>query len=334
MMGPGICAGIALILINVDIRSVLQAGPRMLAAFGIGAVGTAVGAVAGALMLSASVGRETWKLGGQFTGTYTGAGVNFAALGMAFGTSADLFSAGIAADVIVTAIWMAACLATPVLLGRPGANANATSPPTEKTDGSKQMTLEHSLTSSGRPMTITDMSLLVVLPIGAVWSAGKLAELLPFLPGVLWLTTVVLVIAQIPAVKSVAGSALVGNYLLLSALVGNYLLLLYLASNGARSVIAIIIEVGPSVFLFAAITVAVHGVVIFGLGRLARIDLATLAVASQANVGGPATAMAIAAARGYNDRLLPGVAVGLMGLAVGNYAGFAIGGLVRGLLGF
>jgi uncharacterized membrane protein len=324
MMGPGISAGIALILINVDIRSVLQAGPRMLAAFGIGAVGTAVGAVAGALMLSASVGPETWKLAGQFTGTYTGAGVNFAALGMAFGTSADLFSAGIAADVIVTAIWMAACLATPVLLGRPGANANATSPPTEKTDGSKQMTLEHSLTSSGRPMTITDMSLLVVLPIGAVWSAGKLAELLPFLPGVLWLTTVVLVIAQIPAVKSVAGSALVGNYLLL----------LYLASNGARSVIAIIIEVGPSVFFFAAITVAVHGVVIFGLGRLARIDLATLAVASQANVGGPATAMAIAAARGYNDRLLPGVAVGLMGLAVGNYAGFAIGGLVRGLLGF
>ena len=60
---------------------------------------------------------------------------------------------------------------------------------------------------------------------------------------------------------------------------------------------------------------------------------ATLAVASQANVGGPASAMALAGARGYGDRLLPGVAVGLLGYAVGNYSGFAIALWVRGMVG-
>jgi len=64
-----------------------------------------------------------------------------------------------------------------------------------------------------------------------------------------------------------------------------------------------------------------------------KIDLATLAVASQANVGGAASAMAMATARGYGDRLLPGVAVGLLGYAVGNYVGFLVAGLVRGILG-
>ncbi len=93
LIGPGVSVGIALILFNVNIRSILDAGPTMLAAFGLGALGTAVGAVVGALLLSGLVGPETWKLAGQFTGTYTGGGVNFAALGQALDTSPTMFSA-------------------------------------------------------------------------------------------------------------------------------------------------------------------------------------------------------------------------------------------------
>ena len=98
LMGTGVNLGIALILLSVDLRSVVQAGPKMLAAFGIGAAGTAIGAIVGALLLSGMVGSETWKLAGQFTGTYTGGGANFAALGRAFETSPEMFSAATAAD--------------------------------------------------------------------------------------------------------------------------------------------------------------------------------------------------------------------------------------------
>ena len=56
-------------------------------------------------------------------------------------------------------------------------------------------------------------------------------------------------------------------------------------------------------------------------------------MASQANVGGPASAVALAGARGYTDRVLPGVAVGLLGYAVGNYSGFLVANLVRSWLG-
>jgi len=322
LMGPGVSVGIALILFNVSVKSVLEAGPRMLVAFGLGAVGTALGATVSALTLSSLVGPETWKLAGQFTGTYTGGGVNFAALGQALGTSPDMFSAAIAADVMLTAIWMATCLAVPVLLGRKKAETAAPESGAA-TDGSQPPTLEHALSSSGRPMQIGDAAAIVALAIGTVWGAGELARLLPFLPEVLWLTTLVLIAAQVPVVKRIAGGALFGNYLIL----------LFLAGNGAQSVVAHIIAVGPAVFYFALITVAVHGAVIFGLGMLLRIDLPTLAVASQANVGGAASAMAIAGARGYADRLLPGVAVGLLGYAIGNYAGFAVAKLVSGLLG-
>ena len=108
--------------------------------------------------------------------------------------------------------------------------------------------------------------------------------------------------------------------------------MLFLACNGAKSVIAKIVEVGPEVFYFAAGTVAIHGLVIFGVGMLLRIDAGTLAVASQANVGGGTHAMAIATARGYNSRILPGVAVGIIGTAIGNYIGLAVGNLMRIML--
>ncbi len=322
LMGTGVNLAIALILLSVDLGSVLKAGSGMLAAFGIGALGTAVGAITGGLLLSGVVGPETWKLAGQFTGTYTGGGANFAALGRAFETSADLFSAATAADVIVTAVWMVACLAVPVLLGRSKQGQGEEAPVAGESSAEGQLTLERTLQSSVKPVSLSDTAALVAIAMGAVWGADQLAGLLP-IHEVLWLTTIVLILAQVPAVKALSGSALFGNYLLL----------LFLASNGARSVIANLVAVGPPVFYYAIITVALHGVVIFGIGRLARLDYATLAVASQANVGGAASAIALAGARGYTNQLVPGVAVGLLGYAVGNYLGFVVATMMRGMLG-
>jgi uncharacterized membrane protein len=47
-------------------------------------------------------------------------------------------------------------------------------------------------------------------------------------------------------------------------------------------------------FLFLVILVAIHALVVFGIGRWRKIDIETLCVASQATVGGPSTALALA----------------------------------------
>lgn len=321
LQSTGVSLGIVLILTSVDVRSIVQAGPTMLAAFALGAVGTGIGAIVAGFVLQGQIGEETWKLSGQFTGTYTGGGVNFAALARAFDTSSDLFTAAIAADVILTAIWMAACLAVPVVLGKPKQEATDERA-SEDAPKTTTMTLERSLHSSGHPVSILDAAGIVVVALAALVGARVLAELLPIFPEVLWLTSLALILAQIPAVKRLSGTALIGNYLVL----------LFLASNGAQSVVQNIVRVGPAVFYFACVTVAIHGLVIFAAGRLFKLDFGTLAIASQANVGGAASAMAMASARGYGDRLLPGVAVGLLGYAVGNYLGFAVGSLMRSIL--
>ena len=75
--------------------------------------------------------------------------------------------------------------------------------------------------------------------------------------------------------------------------------------------------------------VLIHGVLIYGIARLGRLDLETISVASQAAVGGPSTALALAIARGRSELALPGTIVGLLGYAVGNYAGLGVAAPVR-----
>ncbi len=321
LVGPAVSAGIVLILLSVDVRTLAKAGPTMLLAFAIGAVGAMVGALTAAGLLAGQIGPETWKLAGQYAATYTGGGANFAAVGAALGTSGDLFAAGVAADVIVTAIWMAICLSAPILLSR-SRRARAVDPDAvvELQDVSEA---GGKLYASVGNVALMDIAMLALIVLGTLWVSAALGRTFTSLPSVLWLTTIALILAQIPRIARVRGAGVIGNWLIL----------LFLVSNGAKSVVANIVAVGPPVVYFALITVGVHGLIIFGIGTLARIDPKTLAIASQANVGGSASAMALASARGWTAELLPGVAVGLLGNAIGNYIGLAVAAVAHGWLG-
>ena len=309
-------AAIVLVLLNVDLRTLLAAGKPMLGAFGIGAAGTMLGTAVATFLLAGAIGPETWKLTGQFTGTYIGGGANFYALAGAFGTDPNIMSGAVAADVIVTACWLATCLVIPALLyGGKGLD------PVRK--GDAPLTLEQRLKESGESLRMMDFFGLSAITLGAMVAARLLAAAVPVVPAVLWLTTIALVLGHTPPVRKLRGAPVLGNSLLY----------LFLAGNGAQSLVSEMLAYGPSLFFYALITVGIHGLVIFGIGRLLRFDAGTLVVASQANIGGAASAVAIATARGYGDKLLPGIAVALGGYAFGNYLGFGMGTMARTLLG-
>ena len=295
----------------------------MIKAFFLGAIGTALGALAMGYFLFPKIGAETWKLSGQFAATYIGGGMNYAAIGKELETSSELFSAGIAADVLITAIWLIVCIAIPSFLDRKKSqgdtNKSTAQEITEAVEGSKKNSLDKLLFTSALPITIRDLAIMAMTVLGVMWSSKLLASWFPVIPMVIWLTSLALILAQIPAIKKLSGCTVIGNYLIL----------LFLASNGASSVLSRIIEVGPSILYFALGTVAIHGIIIFGIGRLMKLPSSILAVASQANVGGSASAIAIAGARGYSSLVLSGVAVGIMGNAIGNYMGLLIANMIK-----
>jgi uncharacterized membrane protein len=79
--------------------------------------------------------------------------------------------------------------------------------------------------------------------------------------------------------------------------------------------------------------IAVHMVVAYGIGWLARVDLATVSIASQAAIGGPGSALAIGMAMKWHKLVAPAVIVGIFGYALGNYLGFACAYIVQSLVG-
>jgi uncharacterized membrane protein len=63
------------------------------------------------------------------------------------------------------------------------------------------------------------------------------------------------------------------------------------------------------------------------------MDLGVLTIASVATKAGPPLILPVAEAKGWRHLVLPGVILGMLGYAIGNYVGFAVANGVRALLG-
>ena len=105
---------------------------------------------------------------------------------------------------------------------------------------------------------------------------------------------------------------------------GNVLMFIFLASVGAGADIWKLIEIGPVLFLFASVIIIVHLVILFGVGKILKLDLAELAMASAVCIGGPASAPALASAKGWRDLLIPGLLLGSLGYAGGSFIGVSV----------
>jgi uncharacterized membrane protein len=105
---------------------------------------------------------------------------------------------------------------------------------------------------------------------------------------------------------------------------GNVMMFIFLASVGATADIWELVAVGPVLFVFAAIIISVHLLILFAIGKWLRMDLAELAVASAVCIGGPSSAAALASAKGWKDLLIPGVLAGSFGYAIGSFVGVGV----------
>lgn len=310
LAGPATSLAIAWLLLAVDLRDLRAAGPRMLAAFGLAVTATVAGALTAAAVFHDRL-PEGWKLAGVMTGTYSGGGLNFVSVGRALELPPALFSAATAADNVMTTIWVGATLVLPVWLGRfyPA--------PPPRPEERESRSVHHRFATLD--LDLKELAVIAVLGLGLVLAAERTAAHLPG-PTIVWLTTFALVAGHLPKIRDLEGSLPLGTFTLL----------LFFAVLGIASRFSEVLAVGIEIFYFTALIVLAHGLLVYLFARLARLDVETTSIASQAAVGGPPTAMALALARRRPDLTLPGAAVGLLGYAVGTYVGLAVAAFVRG----
>ena len=316
------------LLLGVRLREVLTAGRTILVAFGVGAVGTTLGAWIGIEIAARMVefGDARGPLAGMFAGTYIGGSVNFNAVAIEYDVvrRGGLYAGSVAVDNIITAVWMVACLTAPRLLGAKKASSVAAADPTSLSAPSDPDAV---LDSDEALVTPFDLAMTLGVGVLSVWvseqvHAGLEARSLWAPPTMLILTVLALGLAQVPVVARLRSPGVLGMFAVY----------LFLTVIGAHCDLAALREIGTLAAAIAALaccTVTVHGAFAFGVGRLFGLDAVTRAVASQANIGGGTTALALARSLGRPDLVLPAILLGALGNAVGNFAGFTLAELLR-----
>jgi len=330
VLGPVTSVSIAWLLLSVDLRDLAKAGPRMMGAFAIAVTGTVLGALVAAAVYGSQFGDDTWRIAGALTGTYSGGSVNFVSVGREVGLTGTLFAGLNAADAVMTALWLAATLMLPVWLGRfytpvskgsdEGATAGAQDgAASEEGDDASSDRRRHHPYFVREGLSALNLANLFAAGVILVFVAEWLGQEYPGVPSIVWLTTLALALGHSPLCRDARGAMQLGS-------VGLHFFFVLI---GILSRVSEIVAVGAEVFVFTLIVVAVHAVVVFGAGKLLRLDIGTISVASQAAVGGPSSALAVAISREWRHLILPGVVMGLFGYAVGTYLGLGVAYLLR-----
>ncbi|MDR7132117.1 putative membrane protein [Algoriphagus sp. 4150] len=306
--------GIFIALLEVDLKSLKKAGMPILVMFGIGAMGTIIGVLVAWYLVKPAVeiGPMANAVAGMYTGTYIGGSINFNAIALSYqvNENAELFAATTVVDNLIGTPWIIATLILPKYL--------RTFLPRKKLLPSAN---EDQKIKTNESISIAGLASILGLAFLAMAVSKLTLQFFPQIPEILTLTTIALILAQIRLLNKLEGTHTIGFFLIL----------LFLSAIGTLcdlDTLAGLGDLAGVLFLFVSVLVLIHGLVIFGLGALVKIDWDIISVASQANVGGNTTALAAAESLNRPDLLIPGVLVGSLGNALGTYAGFFIAGML------
>lgn len=307
---------IPLLLFEADLKRIIKESGPTLIAFVIGSATVVAGVVIGVFLFD--LGTKEAELAGIFTGTYIGGGLNFAAVAEATGMQESTsLAAAIAADQVITNLHFL------LIILIPGIAWIANRYPTHHMDNAVVFSKE----SDGAVHRIADLSVAgLAFSLALAFALAAIGKVIADLVGIpdysiLVITLLALMTATLlpKQVKRLSGYRESGNVLMF----------IFLASNGAGADIWELIEIAPILFLFAGVIIVVHLVLLFALGKLLRLDLAELAMASAVCIGGPASAPALASAKGWRDLLLPGLLLGSLGYAIGSFIGVSVTEFLR-----
>ena len=314
-----------------DIKKVKNESGRMLGAFHISALGTVTGTFISAFLLSAVIPHVA-EIAGMMTGSYIGGGANFVAMTSAFETPENLTNATIVADNLVMAVYFFVSMSIPSILFFRNKWGMATEGEVNEGGSStywtkKEISLKDIAVSLAIAFSVASLSSVLSEYISSVIPTSNiLLKMANSIFGNMYLimTTLMLIVATAfsKQLEEINGAEEIGTFLI-------YLFFVVL---GVPASISEIIKNGAFILVFCILAVAIHMLVTLGVGKLFKFKLDELLLASNACIGGPTTAVAMAIAKGWNSLIVPTMIAGVWGYVLGNYAGIIVGNILQIIL--
>ena len=299
--------------------------------FLIGSVGTTVGALGGFFLLH-NLFPELYKVAAMFTGTYIGGSVNFVAMADTFGASGQMSSQAVVADNLLMALYFFVLIAMPSIAFFRRHYAHPLVDQVEAGQGgstgefwnAKPISLQNISFDIAATFIIVAVSTAIANFFAQLFPAEGAGFILNQLLGNKYLIMTTLTMICATAFPKAFNDAPGANE------IGTFLIYIFFAVIGAPASIVSILTQAPVLLIYALIIVAVNMLFSLLFGKLFHFHLEEIILASNANIGGPTTAAAMAISKGWNQLIGPVMLVGVLGYVLGNYFGILVGTLLAG----
>ncbi|MBC9797675.1 DUF819 domain-containing protein [Sinomicrobium weinanense] len=328
-------ASLVLMTLSIDLKSIFNLGPKALIMFFTGTIGIVIGGPLAILLISL-VSPETvggagfdavWRGLATLAGSWIGGGANQAAMLEIFKYNPEKYGGMVLVDIVVANLWMAIILL--------GIGKNKQIDRWLKADASAIEELKHKVSAFAekisRNPSLTDLMIILSIAFTAVgvahWGASgisafltstfeavqdKQSALSSFGSQFFWMITIATAIGiclSFTRVKTYEGAG--------AGKLGSICIYILVATIGMKMDLAAVFD-NPGLLAIGLVWMAIHAILLFLVAKWIRAPYFFLAVGSQANVGGAASAPVVAAA--FHPSLTTvGVLLAVFGYAVGTY---------------
>lgn len=334
-------ASLILLTLSINLKEVFRLGPKALIMFFTGTVGIVIGGPLALLFFSAvapevvsgAPPHEVWRGMTTIAGSWIGGGANQAAMYEIWQPiSGKIFSVMITVDVIVAEIWMAFLLL--------GVGKSDQLDRYFKADATAVKNLKDHMHEFSQRMarlpSFVDLTVILGIAFGLTglahlignFLAPYIADHAPILSrfsltsSFFWLivlATTFGILLSFTRARNYEGAG--------ASKIGSVFIYILVVTIGMKMNITAIFE-SPGLFLVGLVWMAIHVLLLLGVGKLIKAPYFFLAVGSKANIGGAASAPVVAAA--FHPSLAPvGVLLAVLGYALGTYGAWLCGILMQ-----
>ncbi|TYB70479.1 DUF819 family protein [Bizionia saleffrena] len=338
-------ASLVLFTISIDLKAIFNLGPKALIMFLTGTFGIIIGGPLAILLISTfspeTVGGAgfdaVWRGLSTLAGSWIGGGANQAAMLEIYEYNQELYGGMVLVDIVVANIWMAILLL--------GIGKRKKIDKWLKADNSAIDALQEKVQNLSdkitRNPTLTDLMVILSIAFVAVGIAHLGSDLISgylnnnfesvsdpksalssFGSGFFWLisiATIIGVILSFTKVKKYEGAG--------ASKIGSVFIYVLVATIGMKMDLGKIFE-NPGLIFIGIVWMAIHAGLLILVAKLIKAPYFFLAVGSQANVGGAASAPVVAAA--FHPSLASvGALLAVFGYVVGTYGALLCTELMR-----
>ena len=334
---------LVLLTLSVDLREILKLGPKAIIMFLTGTLGILIGGPISILFVKYVfpnlVDINILDLANGMTtiaGSWIGGGANQAAMMEVFNVDSNIFSKMVAVDIICANVWLAILLIgvnKNKFLDRNILKANSSS-----IEDIKKRIENYNLSISKIP-ELKDLILILSVGFAVTGLSHFFGEVISeyikinfsylekfsLTSNFFWLiifSTSLGVFLSFTKLRKLEGSG--------SSKVGSVFIYILVATIGLKMDLLSIFQ-NPGLFLIGFIWIGIHIILLIVVAKIIRAPFFFVAVGSQANIGGAASAPVVASA--FHPSLAAvGVLLAVLGYAVGTYAAYMCGIIMQYLV--